>query len=85
MVRKEFNIEIPVSFIFEDSILYKYAESIDQILTRGFKSTPVCESFDLWRDREVVLDPTIDSKGAAPPTESQYTHPKKILITGAIA
>ena len=81
-VREEFEGEIPVSLIFEDSTLAKYAASIDQIQTLGAKATSDRASFDLWREKEVTLDPSINAVGVHPVSDKQYTHPKKILLTG---
>ncbi len=82
-VRKEFNVDIPVSVIFENSTLEKYALSIDQALGKGPKKMAARRSFAEWRDKEAVLDGSIQSKGLTPPLTSQYTRPKKIFLTGA--
>jgi thioester reductase-like protein len=83
LVKKECAKEIPVSLIFEDSTLRSYAARIDHIGVEGAKAPSKREPFDLWRDQEAILDPAIDSKGALPCTKAQYTHPKKIFLTGA--
>ncbi len=82
LAKKAFEIEIPVSLIFEHSTLEKYADSIDQIQRTGVQLLSVQEPFVLWRDREAVLDPSIDAKGIVPVAKTQYTHPKKIFLTG---
>ncbi len=83
IIKKEFEMEVPVSLIFEQSTLEKYADSIDHIKVKGIGSVFAQEPFTAWRDREAILDPSITSKGAAPVQKAQYTHPKKIFLTGA--
>ena len=82
LVKKEFEMEIPVSLIFEHSTLEKYADRIDQIRGQRVQSPSIREPFAAWCDREAILDPSIDSKGIIPVAKTQYTHPKKIFLTG---
>ncbi len=83
ILRKEFQIEIPISLIFEESTLEKYAHRIDQLRIKGTKSKTQHVSFDSWRNQEAILDPTIHAKAALPTLPTQYSHPKKIFLTGA--
>lgn len=82
-IRKKFSLEVPVSLIFEYATLEKFAARIDQILKKGSQSVQAAEPFATWRNREAVLDPAIDSGGAQPLMDFQYTDPKKVFLTGA--
>ncbi len=68
---------------FEHSTLEKYANRIDQIKGKGGQLLSLLEPFVAWRDKESILYPSINSKGCMPVAKTQYTHPKKIFLTGA--
>ena len=86
LVHKTFGISISVSLIFEESTLQNYARRIDQLLsqTNPNAKPPVTTTdlFWIWRNREAVLDPSIIPEKTAV-EDTQYTHPKKIFLTGA--
>jgi len=81
-IRKAFSLEVPVSLIFEYATLEKFADRIEQMLKEGKQSVQAAEPFAIWRNREVVLDPSIDSKEASPVMDYQYSDPKTIFLTG---
>ncbi len=86
ILSKTLNIPVPVSLIFEESTLEKYAQRIEQTLEEGKKQKSYITSADLfwiWRYREVELDPEIQVPPGKLPTSEQYAAPQKILLTGA--
>ncbi len=78
-------IEIPVELLFTATTLIGYAKKVEQLMqqpeTKANFSIPAKEMFSTWRDKEVVLDPSIQIASKA--KNSQYTHPKNVFLTGA--
>ncbi len=86
ILSRTLNINVPVSLIFEESTLEKYAQRIEQTLEEGKKQKSHLTSADLfwiWRYREAELDPEIQVPPGKLPTHEQYAAPQKILLTGA--
>lgn len=74
-MHQELHLDVPVSLIFTESTLAKYAKQVEA------KTVADKAPFAVWRKKEAVLDPEIRGAGKVQP--SQYTHPKKIFLTGA--
>jgi amino acid adenylation domain-containing protein/thioester reductase-like protein len=84
IVNKTFACSIPVNLIFEESILERYAQKVDEFLSQGDQKTSISSSelFWVWRNRESILDPSITPEGTSSKS-SQFTTSKNIFLTGA--
>ncbi|MGB7128152.1 MAG: amino acid adenylation domain-containing protein [Candidatus Rhabdochlamydia sp.] len=84
IVNKTFECSIPVNLIFEESVLERYAQKVDQFLSQGDQKTSISSSelFWVWRNRESILDSSITPEGTSPKS-SQFATPKSIFLTGA--
>ncbi|HSX14173.1 MAG TPA: amino acid adenylation domain-containing protein [Chlamydiales bacterium] len=80
-VRKKLNVNVPVSLIFEESTLEKYAQKIDQLQKGNFSTSKA--PFSTWCEQEAILDAAIQGKKVPKATFEQYLHPKNIFLTGS--
>lgn len=82
ILSKSLGKSIPVTLIFENSTLEKYALKVEEILS-GKKEILKDDQFLIWRNKEVTLDPLILSEKLSAPKDYQYSNPKNVFITGS--